>query len=82
MTNLEPFYIVSAVRGAMGPGDVVFPRAAGASVVALGVAVVVAAGVVPAEAVGVGAAFALGDAADDSAAAGVGGDKLGGANMG
>ena len=77
MTNLEPFYIVSAVRGAMGPGDVVFPRAAGASVVALGVAVVVA--VVVAGAV---FAFALDDAAAASAPVGVGGDKLGGDNTG
>jgi hypothetical protein len=84
VTNHDGFYIVAAVRGAIGPGDVVFPRIPVPSVVAFGVAVVVAAGAVgfaPVAVVVVGAAFAVPPAAA-SAPVGGDGDKLGGAKTG
>jgi hypothetical protein len=78
----DELYIVSAVRGAMGPGDVVFARAPGVSFVVFGVAVVVA--VVEVAVVAGSAAFAveLEGAGDASAVVGGIGDKLGGASTG
>ena len=71
---------MSAVRGAIGPGDVVFPRIPGASAVAFGFAVAGVVGAAELELVAGGAVFAL--ALAESATIGGVGDKLGGGIMG